>query len=553
MHEQNLKTIGIQNWAKIFHNLSYDELFKHETDPSLTGYDRGVVTELGAVAVDTGKFTGRSPQDKYIVVEETSKDHVWWKEAGAQVSSDNKPLSVEAWNYLKGICIEQLTGKKLYVMDGFCGANKDTRMSVRLVTEVAWMAHFFKNMFIRPTADEIKNFKPDWTILNACKTSCKDFAKYGMRSEVFGAFNIKERMTVIGGTWYGGEIKKGIFSIMNYFLPLKGIGSFHCSANMGAKGDTALFFGLSGTGKTTLSTDPKRKLIGDDEHGWDNQGVFNFEGGCYAKCIGLTREREPEIFAAIRKNALLENCDVAADGKIDFASGKKTENTRVSYPIEFIENIIKPVSKGGHPSKIIFLACDAYGVLPPVSKLTKEQAMYHYLSGYTAKVAGTELGVKEPKATFSACFGKAFLLVHPTKYAEILAKKMAEHHSSAYLLNTGWVAGKYGVGYRIPLKENRVAIDAILDGSLDQCEFESTPIFNLQIPKAVKGADTKLLNPRNMWADKEAYDRMLLELGAMFIGNFKNFTNTPIGKFLVDAGPQLGGKVVEVSWAAGDG
>jgi phosphoenolpyruvate carboxykinase (ATP) len=552
MNDQELNSIGIKSAAQIFHNLSYEELFKHETDPSLTGYERVQVTELGAVNVDTGKFTGRSPQDKYIVMEETSKSNVWWKQKAA-VSSDNKPLSIEAWDHLKDISIAQLTGKKLYVMDGFCGTNKDTRMSVRLVTEVAWMAHFFKNMFIRPTAEDLKTFKPDWTILNACKTSCKDYQKYGMRSEIFGAFNIKERMTVIGGTWYGGEIKKGIFSIMNYFLPLRGMGALHCSANMGKDGDTALFFGLSGTGKTTLSTDPKRKLIGDDEHGWDKDGVFNFEGGCYAKCIGLTPEREPDIFAAIRRNALLENCDVDANGKINFASSKKTENTRVSYPIEHISNIVKPVSKGGHPSKIIFLACDAYGVLPPVAKLTKEQAMYHYLSGYTAKVAGTELGVKEPKATFSACFGKAFLLLHPTKYAEILAKKMEEHNSSAYLINTGWIAGKYGVGHRIPLKDNRASVDAILDGSLDRGEFETMPIFNLQIPKAVKGMEASILNPRNIWTDKKAYDQTLLELGAMFIGNFKNFTDTPIGHSLVDAGPQLGGRVVEVSWVAGDG
>ena len=509
MLEQGLGNVGIRSTKKILYNLSYEELFKHETDPSLTGFERGQLTTLGAVNVDTGTFTGRSPKDKYIVVDEISKNTVWWQDSKAAVSSDNKQLSIEAWNHLKQISIEQLTDKKIYVMDGFCGTNKDTRMSVRLVTEVAWMAHFFKNMFIRPTAEELKAFKPDWTILNACKTSCKDFVKYNMRSEVFGAFNIKERMTVIGGTWYGGEIKKGIFSIMNNFLPLKGIGAFHCSANMGAKGDTALFFGLSGTGKTTLSTDPKRKLIGDDEHGWDGQGVFNFEGGCYAKCIGLTPEREPEIFATIRRNALLENCDVDAAGRVDFTSSKKTENTRVSYPIEYIENIVKPVSKGGHPSKIIFLACDAYGVLPPVAKLTPEQAMYHYLSGYTAKVAGTELGVKEPKATFSACFGKAFLLVHPTKYAEILAQKMKEHKAEAYFVNTGWVAGKYGVGYRIPLKENRSAIDAILDGSIGDAGYEMMPVFNIQIPKNVKGADVKLLNPRNAWADKGAYDQML--------------------------------------------
>ncbi len=539
MLEQALKEIGIQKSKQILYNLSYEDLFKHETDLSLEGFERGQLTALGAVNVDTGKFTGRSPQDKYIVLDDVSKDTVWWQQADAAVSSDNKKLSPEAWQHLKAISVEQLTGKKLYVMDGFCGTNKDTRISVRLVTEVAWMAHFFKNMFIRPTQDELNSFKPDWTILNACKTSCKDFAKFNMRSEVYGAFNIKERMTVIGGTWYGGEIKKGIFSIMNYFLPLKNIGSFHCSANMGAKGDTALFFGLSGTGKTTLSTDPKRKLIGDDEHGWDQEGVFNFEGGCYAKCIGLTREREPEIFAAIRRNALLENCEVDASGQVDFSSSKKTENTRVSYPIEHIENIVKPISKGGHPSNIIFLACDAYGVLPPVVKLTPEQAMYHYLSGYTAKVAGTELGVKEPKATFSACFGKAFLLVHPTKYAEILARKMKEHNASAYLLNTGWVTGKYGVGYRIPLKINRLSIDAILDGTIGEAGYETMPVFNLQIPKTVKGVEAGMLNPRNSWTDKNAYDKTLQELGAMFVENFKNFIDSPIGKSLVNAGPQV--------------
>lgn len=535
---QQLGSIGISSTTRIFYNSSYEELFINETDPRLAGFELGHLTTLGAVNVDTGAFTGRSAQDKYIVYDDISKDKVWWQQAGAAVTSDNQKLSPEAWAHLKSLCVDQLSGKKLYVMDGFCGANKDTRLSVRLVTEVAWMAHFFKNMFIRPSPEELKLFKPDWTILNACKTTCKDFAKYNMRSEVFVAFNIKERMTAIGGTWYGGEIKKGIFSIMNYFLPLKGIGSFHCSANMGADGDAALFFGLSGTGKTTLSTDPKRTLIGDDEHGWDSDGVFNLEGGCYAKCIGLSREREPEIFAAIRRNALLENCDVDAAGNVDFSSSKKTENTRVSYPLEHIENIVKPVSKGGHPKNIIFLVCDAYGVLPAVAKLTPEQAMYHYLSGYTAKVAGTELGVKEPKATFSACFGKAFLLLHPTAYADILAKKMKEHQSSAYLINTGWVNGKYGVGTRIPLKINRLSIDAILDGSIGESGFETTPIFNLQIPKALKGVDAGILNPRNTWSNKEEYDHALQQLGVMFINNFKNFADTPIGKSLVSAGPQ---------------
>ncbi len=551
MHQVNLSPWGITTAKEIFHNLSFDELFRHETDPLLEGYERGVVTTSGTVAVDTGRFTGRSPKDKYIVKDELTQNTIWWA-TGQSAGSDNKPLSKEAWAHLKEIAVQQLNGKKLYVMDGFCGANPQTRICVRLVTEVAWMAHFFKNMFILPTAEELKNFKPDWTVLNACKASCADFQKWGLRSEVFGAFNITERMTVIGGTWYGGEIKKGIFSIMNYFLPLKGIGAFHCSANQGKSRDTALFFGLSGTGKTTLSTDPKRALIGDDEHGWDNEGVFNFEGGCYAKCIGLTPEREPEIYRAIRRDALLENCEVDAQGKVDFASKRKTENSRVSYPLNHIENIVRPVSKGGHPSKIIFLACDAYGVLPLVAKLTKEQAMYHYLSGYTAKVAGTELGVKEPQATFSACFGKAFLTVHPTVYARILAEKMQTHGSSAYLVNTGWIAGPYGIGYRIPLKDNRLSIDAIFDGSLDKGGFETLSIFNLQVPKAVKGVDAKILNPRNLWADKDAYDQAVRKLAGMFIANFQTFTDTPEGKALVTAGPHLDEPVEAGKWSTVD-
>jgi len=532
----HLEQIGIKEPVEIFYNLSYDELFEHETNPSLEGYERGIVTKLGAVAVDTGRFTGRSPKDKYIVEDDVTKNTVWWAEGS---TSDNKKLSPQTWQYLKEISAKQLSGKKLYVMDGFCGANPDTRISIRLITEVAWMAHFFKNMFIRPTEQELKNFKPDWRILNACKTTCPDFEKRGLRSEVYVAFNIKERMTCIGGTWYGGEIKKGIFSIMNYFLPLKGIGSFHCSANMGEKKDTALFFGLSGTGKTTLSTDPKRALIGDDEHGWDNDGIFNFEGGCYAKCINLTPEREPEIYRAIRRDALLENCEVDTNGNIDFASKRKTENSRVSYPMYHIENIVKPVSKGGHPKHIIFLACDAYGILPAVARLSKEQAMYHYLSGYTAKVAGTELGVTEPKATFSPCFGQAFLMLHPTKYSSILAQKMVQHKSEAWLINTGWISGKYGVGSRIPLKDNRLIIDAIFDGSLEKAGYEIMPVFNLAIPKRVKGVDSKILNPRNLWKDTNEYDQAARKLAQMFIDNFKRFTDTKEGKALEAAGPTL--------------
>lgn len=531
----NLDKIGLSHCQTLYYNLSYDELFAHETDAKLSGYEKGIVTKTGAVTVDTGKFTGRSPKDKYIVKDKTSANTVWWTEQG----SDNKPLSPEAWQHLKALSLKQLNGKKLYVIDGFCGANLATRLSVRLVTEVAWMAHFFKNMFIRPTADELKSFKPDWTILNACKTQCDDFAKWGLRSEVFGAFNLTERMTLIGGTWYGGEIKKGIFSVMNYFLPLQGIGSFHCSANQGKNGDTALFFGLSGTGKTTLSTDPRRALIGDDEHGWDDDGVFNFEGGCYAKTINLSKENEPEIYNAIRRNALLENVVVDAAGAIDFNSSAKTENTRVSYPIEFIDNIVKPVSKGRHPNKIIFLTCDAYGVLPPVSKLSKEQAMYQYLSVYTAKVAGTELGVKEPSATFSACFGQAFLLVHPTQYAEILGHKMDQHFTDAYLVNTGWNGGPYGVGKRISIKATRAIIDAILDGSIEKAEFAEFPYFGFKVPKALHDVDSTILNPRNTWTDKAAYDQALAQLAEKFVKNFTKFANNEAGKRLSQFGPKL--------------
>lgn len=535
-----LAKVGIHHWKALHYNLSYEELFRHETDPTLTGLEKGTVTSSGAVSVDTGEFTGRSPKDKYIVKDGINDKNVWWAD-GKSTGSDNKEISSATWEHLKEISTQQLNDKVLYVIDGLCGTNHDTRICVRLVTEVAWMAHFFKNMFIGPTEEELKDFKPDWTILNACKARCADYKKYGLNSEVFIAFHLQERMTVIGGTWYAGEIKKGIFSIMNYFLPLKGIGAFHCSANMGQKGDTALFFGLSGTGKTTLSTDPKRALIGDDEHGWDDNGVFNFEGGCYAKCIGLTVEREPDIFRAIRRDALLENVVIDARGQVDFSSRAKTENTRVSYPLSHIDNIVKPVSRGGHPNKIIYLTCDAYGILPPVAKLTKEQAMYHYLSGYTAKVAGTERGVTEPKATFSACFGKAFLMLHPTQYAEILGKKMEAHGTNAYLINTGWIGGPPGVGKRISIQDNRLSVDAILDGSLDQGPFDTLPVFNLQIPQTVKGMDSNILNPRNIWGTRgNDYDVMLRKLGQMFIDKFQHFTNTSAGKALAEqAGPKL--------------
>ena len=529
----NLDKLGINRSEALHYNLSYEELFQHETAPSTEGYARGRETTLGAVAVDTGTFTGRSPKDKYIVRDAQTENKVWWADQG----SDNKPLSPETWEHLESLAVTQLNGKTLYVMDGFCGANPSTRLNVRLVTEIAWMAHFFKNMFIRPTDEELESFTPDWTILNACKTSCKDFAEHGLRTEVFGAFNITKRMTVIGGTWYGGEIKKGIFSIMNYFLPLDGIGSFHCSANAGQAGDTALFFGLSGTGKTTLSADPKRNLIGDDEHGWDHDGIFNFEGGCYAKTIDLSPEKEPDIYGAIKRNALLENVVLREDNSIDFEDGSKTENTRVSYPIEHINNIVKPVSKGEHPKRIIFLTCDAYGVLPPVSILTKEQAMYQYLSGYTAKVAGTELGVTEPTATFSSCFGAPFLLLHPTQYADILGEKMDTHGATAYLVNTGWSGGGYGVGSRISLPNTRAIIDAILDGSIDSAGTETLAPFQFNVPTALSGVESEILNPRNVWADKDAYDETATKLAGMFRTNFERFTDTDLGASLVDAGP----------------
>ena len=539
MGDLNLEGVGITSYSELFRNLSFDELFAHETDDALEGYERGIVTSSGAVAVDTGRFTGRSPKAKFFVEEDTSKDNIWWAGPGRR-GSDNKPISEDVWNVLRDLAVTQLNGKKLYVVDGFAGTNPATRINVRVICEVAWQAHFAKNMFIRPTEEELANFKPDWTILNASKTNCKNWEQHeGLTGEEFAAFNVRDRMTVIGGTWYGGEMKKGIFTMMNYFLPLEGVGAFHCSANAGADGDTALFFGLSGTGKTTLSTDPNRALIGDDEHGWDDEGVFNFEGGCYAKTIDLSHDTEPEIFDAIKRDALLENVVVREDGSIDFADGSKTENTRVTYPIHHIDNIVKPVSKGGHPSKIIFLTCDAFGVLPPVAKLTKEQAMYQYLSGYTAKVAGTEIGVTEPKAAFSSCFGAPFLLLHPTAYSDVLGKKMEEHGSTAYLVNTGWSGGPYGTGKRMSLKVTRKVIDAILNGSLDTTECDEFPVFGFAVPKALDGVESSILNPRNTWDDKDAYDATLQKLAGMFVESFKTYTDTDEGKQLEQVGPKL--------------
>lgn len=534
----DLSVYGINQPKEIIYNPSYDLLYAHETDKNLEGFERGFLTNLGSINVDTGVFTGRSPKDKYIVKDSSSANNVWWAEAGKK-SSDNKPINQDVWEHLKNISSKQLSEKKLYVVDAYCGANVDTRICVRFVMEVAWQAHFVKNMFIRPTDEELKTFKPDFAVLVASKTSNQKWKEQNLNSEVYIAFHLTERMAVIGGTWYGGEMKKGIFSVMNYYLPLKGIASMHCSANVGKKGDVAVFFGLSGTGKTTLSADPNRALIGDDEHGWDDNGVFNYEGGCYAKCIDLDPAKEPDIYAAIRRDALLENLDIDAEGKIDFKSKRKTENTRVSYPIYHIENIVKPVSKGGHAKHVIFLTADSFGVLPPVSRLTPEQTQYHFLSGFTAKLAGTERGVTEPQPTFSSCFGQAFLMLHPTVYARELVKKMEKHGSKAYLVNTGWIGGSYGVGKRIDLPSTRALINAILDGSIEDAEFETIPVFNLQVPKAVKGVDSKFLNPRNSWTYASEWDFAARSLAEKFIKNFENFTDNEAGKKLVAAGPKI--------------
>ena len=535
---EQLAEIGVVNPTNIYYNLSYDELYEHETKPGLTGFDRAFYTKNGALSVDTGIFTGRSPKDKYVVYDDETKDNVWWAAPGKK-GSDNHPITPEIWNHLKQLSEKQLSGKAVYVMDGYAGANENSRLKIRFVTEVAWQAHFIKNMFIRPSEEELKDFTPDFVVLNSCKTVNPNWKEQGLNSEVYVAFNLTERMGLIGGTWYGGEMKKGIFSVMNYFLPLRGMAAMHCSANQGKSGDTAIFFGLSGTGKTTLSTDPNRALIGDDEHGWDDNGVFNFEGGCYAKCINLSAEKEPDIFNAIKRDALLENLVIDDEGNIDFDSAAKTENTRVSYPIYHINNIVKPVSRGTHPSKVIFLSADAFGVLPPVSVLNREQTMYYFLSGYTAKLAGTERGIITPQPTFSSCFGAAFLMLHPTKYAEELAKKLTEHNATAYLVNTGWTGGGYGVGKRFSLKDTRTIISAILNNELVDCETTLVKPFNLFVPKHINGLDDSLLNPENAWADKKAYKESADQLASFFIKNFENFSDTEQGKALIAAGPSL--------------
>ncbi|NOR87817.1 MAG: phosphoenolpyruvate carboxykinase (ATP) [Bacteroidales bacterium] len=536
--KQDLASYGINDVQEVYHNISYDELYKHETDPNLEGFEKGYVTDLGAVTVDTGVFTGRSPKDKYIVKEDENGGNIWWKNEH-RPASDNKPISEDVWEDLKVNSIKQLTGKKLYVQDGYAGANEDSRIKIRFIVEVAWQAHFVKNMFIRPSEEELENFEPDFVVFNASKTTNPKWEEQGLHSDVYAVFNLKDKMACIGGSWYGGEMKKGIFSVMNYYLPLKGIAAMHCSANVGQDGNTAIFFGLSGTGKTTLSADPNRALIGDDEHGWDDDGVFNFEGGCYAKTIDLDAEKEPDIYRAIKKDALLENVGFDANNVIDFADGSKTQNTRVSYPIYHIDNIVKPISKAGHANKVIFLTADAFGVLPPVSKLTADQTKYHFISGYTAKLAGTERGVKEPVPAFSACFGAAFLLLDPTKYAHELIRKMEAHGAEAYLVNTGWIGGAFGEGKRIDLPTTRALINAILDGSLDDVEYETLPIFGLHIPKALDGIDSKIFNPRNLWADATAWDASATNLASKFIANFKNFTDSEDAQQLVAAGPQI--------------
>ncbi|PKE29773.1 phosphoenolpyruvate carboxykinase (ATP) [Rahnella sp. AA] len=530
---ETLARYGIHQNSEIVYNPDYDLLFKEETAPGLEGFERGQVTELGAVNVDTGIFTGRSPKDKYIVRDDTTRDTLWWADQG-KGKNDNKPLTQEIWASLKTRVSNQLSGKRLFIVDAFCGANANSRLKVRFITEVAWQAHFVKNMFIRPTDSELEGFEPDFIVMNGAKCTNPDWQKQGLNSENFIAFNLTERIQLIGGSWYGGEMKKGMFAVMNYLLPLQGIASMHCSANVGEKGDVAVFFGLSGTGKTTLSTDPKRKLIGDDEHGWDDDGVFNFEGGCYAKTIKLSKEAEPEIFGAIKRDALLENVMVSEDGKIDFNDGSKTENTRVSYPIYHIENIVTPVSKAGHASKVIFLTADAFGVLPPVSRLTASQTQYHFLSGFTAKLAGTERGVNEPTPTFSACFGAAFLMLHPTQYSEVLVKRMEAAGAQAYLVNTGW----NGTGKRISLKNTRAIIDAILNGTIDDAETFTLPLFNLAVPTELPGVDSHILDPRNTYGSREQWQEKAQHLAQLFIDNFDKYTDTPAGAALVSAGPQ---------------
>ena len=534
MKNIDLAQYGIHDVKEIVYNPSYEMLFEEETRSDLEGYEKGKVSELGAVNVMTGIYTGRSPKDKYIVVDDNSKDTVWWTSEGYK--NDNHPASQEAWKAVKDIALKELSNKRLFVVDAFCGANKDTRMAVRFIVEVAWQAHFIKNMFIKPTEEELANFKPDFVVYNASKAKVENYKELGLNSETCVMFNITSREQVIINTWYGGEMKKGMFSMMNYYLPLKGIASMHCSANTDMEGkNTAIFFGLSGTGKTTLSTDPKRLLIGDDEHGWDDNGVFNFEGGCYAKVINLDKDSEPDIYNAIKRNALLENVTLDKDGRIDFADKSVTENTRVSYPINHIKNIVRPISSAPAAKNVIFLSADAFGVLPPVSVLTPEQTQYYFLSGFTAKLAGTERGITEPTPTFSACFGQAFLELHPTKYAEELVKKMKKSGSKAYLVNTGW----NGTGKRISIKDTRGIIDAILNGDILNAPTKKIPYFDFEVPTALPGVDPKILDPRDTYANPSDWDNKAKDLASRFIKNFVKYETNPAGKALVKAGPKV--------------
>ena len=534
MANLDLSKYGITGTVEVLHNPSYDVLFQEETKAGLEGFEKGQVTELGAVNVMTGIYTGRSPKDKFIVKDATSENTVWW--TSEEYKNDNKPVTPEAWKVLKDLAVKELSNKKLFVVDGFCGATKATCLKVRFIVEVAWQAHFVTNMFIRATEEDLKDFEPDFVVYNASKTKVENYKELGLNSETAVVFNLTSKEQVIINTWYGGEMKKGMFSMMNYFNPLRGIASMHCSANTSMDGtSSAIFFGLSGTGKTTLSTDPKRKLIGDDEHGWDDEGVFNYEGGCYAKVINLDKESEPDIYKAIKRDALLENVTVDANGKIDFADKSVTENTRVSYPIYHIENIVKPISKGPHAKQVIFLSADAFGVLPPVSILNDQQAQYYFLSGFTAKLAGTERGITEPTPTFSACFGAAFLSLHPTKYAEELVKKMNKVGAKAYLVNTGW----NGTGKRISIRDTRGIIDAILDGSIDKAPTKTIPYFDFVVPTELPGVDPKILDPRDTYADAAEWTKKAEDLAARFIKNFAKFTGNEAGKALVAAGPKL--------------
>ena len=534
MSKIDLTKYGIKGAKEIIYNPSYEALFKDEMDPNLTGYDKGQLTELDAVNVMTGIYTGRSPKDKYIVMDRNSKDTVWWTTEGYK--NDNHPMSEEVWAKVKKLAQEELSNKKLYVVDAFCGANKDTRMAIRFIMEVAWQAHFVRNMFIKPTPSEEANFEPNFVIYTASKAKVENYKELGLNSETCVAFNITSREQVILNTWYGGEMKKGMFSMMNYYLPLQGIAAMHCSANTDMNGEnTAIFFGLSGTGKTTLSTDPKRLLIGDDEHGWDDKGVFNFEGGCYAKVINLDKDSEPDIYNAIKRNALLENVTVDASGKIDFADKSVTENTRVSYPIDHIKNIVRPVSSAPAAKSVIFLSADAFGVLPPVSILTPEQTQYYFLSGFTAKLAGTERGITEPTPTFSACFGQAFLELHPTKYAQELVKRMNMSGAKAYLVNTGW----NGTGKRISIKDTRGIIDAILNGDINKAPTKKIPYFNLEVPTVLNGVATNILDPRDTYANPADWDAKAQDLASRFVKNFVKYESNDAGKALVKAGPQV--------------